>query len=675
MMCYNLSRRNVMRERMMSYVLAFFVLSCPTVLMAQLELEYSTFLGGTSTDVLTSVDLDSSGNIYVLGFSYSYDWLPVPAYMYEWFEDGEYNEKYRERDLIIAKFDPSGKRVWATFLGGLGNDFGYDIDVDNGEAYVTGWAHNAGGFPTTSGAYCDAEDCNGLFVTKLSDEGAISYSTFIGESYELWPTMGYGIAVHNGCAYVCGEIYESQIDDFPLVNPSQSFFGGGGLDAFVLRLNVYGNALTWCTFLGGNDEDWASDIAVDGDGNAYVTGGTASANFPVTQACYSPNLTGEGTLDAFVTKFSADEGVRVYSTFLPSGKSADYYGVDEEGTGIDVDSQGYAYALCGYGYFADTGYWDLTNIFVAKVERDGSSLSYVKGIAGSYQDVSTRIAVDAEGCAYLTGYTRSADFDSYGSCEQCSGGAYSYGQNYMMEKPDAFVAKVSSHGRCLEYCALIGTDGEDKGYDIAPDAYGNTYVVGMTESGDFPIISAYQGSYGGGFADGFLSKLWFVPSAGFCVRNSTLRVGDRFSLEVNITKDVQGPLDVVTLLGARPEWGPNVLYSVTLNGQLRQGVYTMVRGIPALQAPINQVLLPEFELQEQHVGAYTFYCITTNPGLVPPTGFQMELEQFESKLEEWESLYLKTMNIHRWVVDHPPAPEGLHIPTAKEWDELFKEGE
>ena len=201
------------------------------------------------------------------------------------------------------------------------------------------------------------------------------YSTYLGGSDD---DHGYDIAVDAaGNAYVTGATWSS---DFPTANALYPSYGGGDWDAFVAKLNADGTALVYSTYLGGSGTDHGYGIAVDGAGNAYVTGDTGSLDFPTANALY-PNI--GGTADAFVTKLNADGTALVYSTFLGGG------GV-ENGYGIAVDAAGNAlvtgrtgspdFPIANALYPAQVGGFDA---FVAKLDANGTALVYSTYLGGS----------------------------------------------------------------------------------------------------------------------------------------------------------------------------------------------------------------------------------------------------------------------------------------------------
>ena len=295
-------------------------------------LVYSTYLGGGGNDFGTGIAVDVAGNAYVTGTTNSTQFPtanPVQVAL-----GGGW-------DGFVTKLNAAGSGlVYSTYLGGSNDENivflvafnlmgGIAVDAA-GNAYVTGETASTN-FPTASplqplfgGGFADA------FVTKINPAGsALVYSTYLGGSdFE----RGLGIAVDSaGNAYVTGQ---TSSPDFPTVNPLQTAFGGDFGDAFVTKLNAAGSALVYSTYLGGSGDDIGNAIVVDAAGNAYVTGETASTNFP-TASPLQP-LFGGGFADAFVTKINPAGSALVYSTYLGGSSS-------ELGRGIAVDSAGNAY--------------------------------------------------------------------------------------------------------------------------------------------------------------------------------------------------------------------------------------------------------------------------------------------------------------------------------------------
>src|SRR6266568_3527378 len=256
--------------------------------------------------------------------------------------------------------------------------------------------------------------------------------------------------------------------------------------------------LSYSTFLGGSFEDEGSGIAVDAAGNAYVTGMTASINFPTTPGAF--NTTNGQFPEAFVTKLDPAGSTLVYSTYLGGNG-------DDRGRGIAVDSQGNAYvtgATLSTDFPTTVGAFQTASrgsaeSFVTKLDPTGSTLVYSTYLGGGGPDVGSGIAVDADGNAYVTGYTTSPTFPTtVGAFQFIFGGG-----------ADVFVTTLNPAGSALVYSTFLGGHNTDMGKGIAVDALGNIYVTGTTNSVNFPTTAgAFQPIFGGGFnGDIFVTKL------------------------------------------------------------------------------------------------------------------------------------------------------------------------
>ena len=441
---------------------------------------------------------------------------------------------------------------YSTFLGGSGYDAGYGIAVDgSGCAYVTGGTESAD-FPTQN-AYDASYVGYDLFVTKFSAAGnSLVYSTFLGGSDT---EEGFGIAVDgSGCAYVTGSTSSS---DFPTQNAYDASYDGG-YDVFMTKFSAAGNSLVYSTFLGGSsDDEEGGDVAVDGSGCAYVTGYTASSDFP-TQSAYDASY--NGGYDVFVTKFSGAGNSLVYSTFL--GGSG-----NEEGYSIAVDGSDCVYVAVttSSSNFPTRNAYDATynggncDVLVTKLAATGNTLDYSTFLGGTSDDYGFGIAVDGSGCAYVAGETKSSNFpvqsafdasynggeydvflakfslagssvifstffggsnedNGFGVAVDSSGCAYLTGVTYSSDFPtenaydatldfgDVFVTEFSAEGNTLVYSTFLGGGDDDEGFRIAVDGSGCAYITGGTPSSDFPTQNAFDASYNG-YIDAFVTKL------------------------------------------------------------------------------------------------------------------------------------------------------------------------
>jgi lysophospholipase L1-like esterase len=444
-------------------------------------LKYSTYLGGSSSDGGQSIAVDSSGNVYVTGYTSSTD-FPIQ-------NPGTYAGG---QDAFVTKLSPGGNTlVYSTYLSGSNYEYGSGIAVDgSGNAYVTGYTFSTD-FPIQN-PYQDARAGGPyVFVTKLSPGGnTLVYSTYLGGSSANY---GFGIAVDgSGNAYVIGDTTST---NFPIQNPYQSTLAGN-YDIFVTKLSPAGNTLVYSTYLGGSVEDHGDSIAVDGSGNAYLTGYTRSTDFPIQNPYQS---TKAGYTNAFVTKLNPGGDTLAYSTYLGGSD----YDIAEC---IAVDHSGNAYITGGtestdfpiknpYQSTKAGGYYDISDAFVTKLNPEGDTLVYSTYLGGSGGDHASGIAVDGNGSAYVTGHTDSANFPTKNPYQGTNTGG-----------SDVFITKLSSGGNTLVYSTYLGGSSSDEAYGIAVDCNYNAYVTGMTDSANFPTENPYQSAFAGA-SDAFVAVL------------------------------------------------------------------------------------------------------------------------------------------------------------------------
>jgi hypothetical protein len=380
---------------------------------------YSTYLAGSLDDASTISTIDSSGNLCVAGNTNSPD-FPTTAGAFQTALAGAVC-KVLDPTLppepcpngFIAKLSPDGsKLLYSTYLGGSKGDALMGLAVDAaGNMYVTGGTFstdfptaNAGGlepsFGTltcgTIGSNPKTEPCFHAFVSELKYTGEqLVYSSFLGgNGYDA----GLAIAVDStGAAYVTGGTNSSQ---FPTTTgAAQTTFGGGTCgnaaylvpcpDAFVVKVAPNGTAFAYSTYLGGNNYDFGTAIAVDSTGDAYVVGGTGSLNFPV-----------------------------------------------------DNSSAGFAGGSCKTsGTYSYPGFsFNCPNAFVTVINPTGSSLQFSTYLGGASGDIAFGVALDPSGNFYVAGSTLSATFPITPGAFQTSLTGYA----------DAFITQYTAVGNTPE---------------------------------------------------------------------------------------------------------------------------------------------------------------------------------------------------------------------------------
>jgi len=409
------------------------------------------------------------------------------------FEIGPYDKTHT---LVI---DPT--LIYSTYLGGGGDDLGSSIAVDSGNNIYIAGTTSSSNFPTQSPAFANNAGLSDIFVTKINAAGsAIVYSTYIGGN---GLDRGDGLAIDSGGnAYVVGRV-DSSSTNFPTTTGAlATTYRGGDFDGVVFKLNASGNTLVYSTYLGGEENDSAEGIAVDANGNAYVTGGTKSIGFPVTSGAVQGFLAGD--TDAYLTKLNSTGTALLYSTML-GGTGTD------RGTGVAIDASGNAY-IAGFASSQDFptvnafqnfpgGSFDA---FVAKINTNASgvaSLVFCGYLGGIADDKAYGIAIDSAGNnVYVTGQTSSNNFPVLNPAQPAPGGSF-----------DAFITKISSTGTKV-YATYLGGSGDDRATGIAVNSSGELYVTGFTSSSNFPTVSPLQIANGGGF-DTFVAKLNSAGSA------------------------------------------------------------------------------------------------------------------------------------------------------------------
>ncbi|MCE5306882.1 MAG: SBBP repeat-containing protein [Acidobacteriales bacterium] len=337
--------------------------------------------------------------------------------------------------------------------------------------------------------------CFAILVTGLGSAApTLRYSTYLGG---IGDEAIAKIAVDaTGNIYVTGS---TNSVNFPVTAGAVQSKPGGKMDAFVAKLDPSG-VIVYCTYLGGSGVDRATDLAVDAQGNTYITGITTSTDFPTTAGVLRTTSTG-GT---FVAKLNPNGTALLYSTYLDT--------VGAEAYGIAIDKAGRAF-VTGTTYsssFPTTpGAFQRVaksnDAFVAKLNAEGTNLVYATLVGGDSGDEASRIAVDEAGNAYVAGGTRSLNFPITSGAFQKEKGAGT--------SEDAFVFKLNPDGGGLVYSTYLGGSGPEGVYDMTTDTAGNVCATGITYSGDFPVTpSALQKTYGGN-GDAFAAKLNMNGSA------------------------------------------------------------------------------------------------------------------------------------------------------------------
>jgi len=401
------------------------------------------------------------------------------------FRIGEYDERF---PLII---DPV--LLYSTYLGGTDDDEVDAIAVDpEGNAYVTGRAYSTD-FPVSGDPVQAADGGNeDTYVTKIDASGtAIVYSTYLGV---IDRDFGNAIAVDDrGQAVAAGRTISPNFpgaSSSPIQNTRK-----GDDDGFVIKLDASGSNILFSTYLGGKQTDKVTALALDSDGNILVAGETSSLDFPgAAGSPFGPVYRGND--DAFVAKIDSGGFSILYAAYLGGSES-------DSASAIAVDRQGNAYVAGGtYSpFFTGTGNSPIQKTrkgpndgFLTKIDAGGTRIVYSTLLGGGEYDFVDGVVVDARGQAIVAGYTTSTNFPG------AAGGFQ--GTNH--GKSDGFLTQIDSAGSAILYSTYLGGSQDDYVDAIALDSLGGVYVVGYTESPNFPgaASSSIQPAYAGA-GDGF----------------------------------------------------------------------------------------------------------------------------------------------------------------------------
>lgn len=518
-----------------------------TKLTANGQIVYSSYLGGSGNDMGKAIAVDASGSAYVAGQTFSSN-FPTTA--------GAFKTTYGGAgDAFVSKVSPGGTSLqYSTYLGGSGTDNDEGIAVDSsGNAYVTGQTYSTD-FPTAGAiqAFNGGNQDSDAFVTEINNSGsALVYSTYLGGSSMDW---GNGIAVDSsGNAYVTGF---TRSVDFPLAGSLQATCGGcpGFANAFVAELAPNGAALRHSTYLGGSGDDHGTGIAIDSDGNIYVTGFTYSADFPITAGAFQTSLT-SGRSAAFVTKIAPNFSSLTFSTFLQGGSLNYGKSIAVDTGNVFVAGQTFsptfpilnstqsacAPSNCYYG----TG-------FITELSAAGSSLIFSTYLGGSHGDDIADIALDPNANIQVTGQAVSTDFPTANAFQTSLGGSYG----------DAFVTKISlAPGATLSTISLtfgsqsVGVTSAPQTVTLFSNGTAPLHITAISASGDFTETDNCRKGVAAGST--CTLNVTFTPTASG-TRTGTLTISD----------NAGGSPQTVSLTGAATSaGGPVVSLSTSFGNQ------------------------------------------------------------------------------------------------------------
>ncbi|HMO37797.1 MAG TPA: SBBP repeat-containing protein [Saprospiraceae bacterium] len=467
------------------------------------RLDWGTYLGGTDDDGARDMTLDAAGNVYIIGSTNSPNAMAT-AGTHQQAVGGSF-------DVFISKFNNDGARLWSTYYGGSGNDFGQHIATDaQGNVYVTGATDSPNGMATPGAAQETPNGQGDAFAAKFTTDGAQLWGTYAGGSDF---DFGNGIAVDaQGNAFIIG--WTSSSDAISTPGAHQTILGGGD-DMFLIKYNTNGQR-QWGTYIGGNSQEIGLQVKTTATGRVVVAGSTATETGMTTPGAHQ-TVYGGGFSDAYLAQFTTD-GVREWSTYIGGSEG-------EFGDALAIDALGNIYiggpCTSTNGLATPGGHQPLagggSDAFLIKFNNAGERQwgTYYGGIN---DEAAYGLTTDIENNVYLTGFTRSDNNIATPEAHQT---------NFAGGEWDAFLVKFTADGQRL-WGSYYGGPERDQSYAIAVDADQQVFIAGITGSATgISTPGAHQSTFGGAPADAFVARfapctdpVLNIPNGGFICENA-----------------------------------------------------------------------------------------------------------------------------------------------------------
>jgi gliding motility-associated-like protein len=454
-------------------------------------LVWSTFLGGMENDFVYSFTLDKNSNVSFTGFTNSATY-PTTTGVYD-------NTQNGNEDIIVTKLNSNASSlIYSTFIGGNRQENGISLDADLSDNLVlTGLTYSTN-FPTTLNAFdrtfnSPAFGGSDIIVVKINSNGtSLIFSTYLGGSSS---DGGYSVLLDDkGNSYISGA---TKSTNFPTTNGAlQRTFSGGNDDAIISKFDPTGSLLAYSTYLGGAKDDLGNAIVIDNSYNIIVSGVTSSLDFPTTSGVYDQIYNGDN--DGFISKIDSIGSSLIFSTFI-GGSNGEWARTIALDNSMNIYISGetwstdYPITLNAYDRTHDS----LNDIVISKFNPTCTKLESSTYLGGRWSDCAFSIALDIDNNIYITGNTASSNYPV------TSDALF----RYLNGINDVIISVINSDLSKLIYSTYLGGSNIEDSWCIKVDSNRIAYILGMTQSADFPVTPGVIDNKYDSLWDIFLSKI------------------------------------------------------------------------------------------------------------------------------------------------------------------------
>lgn len=495
-------------------------------------LDYSTYFGGSRTDIGVAMALAPDGSILVVGHTNSFD-LPVPPNAFQSGYAGGPD------DVFIFRFSADLSTVLSgTYLGGSGSDQAQDILVTDQGDVIIAIRTTSADMPLGSNPILDTLGQGGiLYVARMDTSlSQLEAGSYVGQ---IFPDPDYGRArlapATTGSFYVSGSTSDKL---FPVGTNGAQQDEAGGVDGFVLQIDNDCSTIQKGTFIGGSDDDFVTAMHRSGSA-VWLTGKTHSTDWPVVGSGLIDSLSGSS--DMILARLSTDLSSIERSTYF-GGKAFDAGATLVEEANGDIVAGGLTYSdtlpTAGHVHKAYLN-WALADVFMMRTDADISQLKTVTYYGGASVDYLTSLSLFSNGQLCLAGYTLSADIPI-----QTTGFDTTFGG-----PTEGFLARFTESFGGFTETSFYGGTGADQIRQVIVNMQDEIYATGYTAAPDLPLSNAYQDQLKG-ISDAFIFRTE-MPFTGITQANpSQIQAqvqGDR--LVVQLTEPSQVSFQIYALDG------------------------------------------------------------------------------------------------------------------------------